>query len=408
MLKYFSVFIRVSEPLLFYVSQCSLRAFDHNQSNTKTMEVSMMMQQNKRLFTAILLALATTLLIFMSGCSDDKSTSTTGGSVTEISNPTGTVTGTVQDTNGNPLPDVTVYLAGQTATTDAGGIYTFRNVPVTDTVGADDHISPNVLSVTIVAPAGYLGATVTVYPQAQIDGTNAGDETENGPTVFIDGYLASAGVTVLPALLTTVSGTLRDFVTGEAIAGMDVRLDLESVNGIAQQQVQDGILTTYQTFAYTATSGASGNFTLVNVPNDAELRFMVAGYSVNSVGANAGGTGDDVSTIDETLVSVGNLLVSMIYADDTENPFVASVVGIVDPTAGTGMFNDDIDGTTGIVINFSETLATAEIDANSVIIWDDMNGYQTAATVAVAADGRSITVTTPSAIPAGALVEVIC
>lgn len=363
-----------------------------------------------KISTVVKLALASTMAVGLTGClvEGDTSVSTNGGIYQTVSQPTGTVIGTVQDTNGNPLADVTVYLAGKSTTTDAGGIYRFDEVPATNTVGADDDIVGNPLSVTVAAPTGYLGATVTVAPQAQIDGSvgnNTLDNPSNPVTVFIEGYIAQAGVAVLPALTSSVTGVLRNSSTGEAISSTSVRLDLEEVMNIQQQQAQDGVSTTYQTLAYSATTDSSGNFTIANVPDDAELRFMVEGYSIASVGAN-GVDGDDVTTADETLVSVGNLNVSPITALDITNPFVNSVTGVVNQAAATGMFNDDIDGTAGIVINFSETLITTEVDSNSVVVWDDENGYQTAATATMATDGMSITVTTPAAITAGAEVEV--
>ena len=353
------------------------------------------------------LAIAAIMVVSLAGCEEGTTvdlTSTDGGSFTRVSNPTGTVTGTVQDTNGNPLSGVSVYLAGMTATTDAGGVYVFNNVPVSDTVGADHPTTNQVLSITIMPPAGYLGATVTVTPEAQIDSPSGGGGEEDTTTTFIDGYLASAGVAVLPALGSTVSGVLRSNTTGEPIAATDVNLDMELTNTVAQQQVQNGVTTTYQTLTYTATTGADGSFTITGVPNDSELRFVVAGYAISNVVANTN-NGNDVVTTDEVdEVYVGNVFVTPILALDIINPFVASVTGVIDQTAGTGMFNDNINSI--FYVNFSEPMADL-VNTNSVYLRDTTNdAYITlASTPTLSADGMTLTVTASAAITAGAVLH---
>ncbi len=115
------------------------------------------------------------------------STATTGPGFDRVSDPTGSVTGLVQDTNGNPIEGASVYLAGQMASTDAGGVYFFQSVPAVLTTGMDDGLGgapAGVLLVSIVPPSSYLGATVTVTPFAQIDGSpndSAGVDSECTP-----------------------------------------------------------------------------------------------------------------------------------------------------------------------------------------------------------------------------------
>ncbi len=360
-----------------------------------------MFKKNK-LSGAIKLALATTMVFSLSGCliEGSESVSTSGGSVTQVTNPTGTVIGHVQDTNGNPLAGVSIYLAGATATTDAGGNYSFADVGVINAASANEDTGHSPLSITIAAPDGYLGSTVTVSPNAQIDGVQTDAALDSTATVFVDGFLAQAGTAVLPALSSSVSGVLRDDSTEEAIGGMVIRLDLEDAGtgDSDQQQGHDGVDSSFATSTYTTTTAADGSFSFIGLPDDSEMRFMIEGYDTG---------GATVSTEDESVFFYGNLFASKILAIDTENPYVTSVDGAMDDNP-TGILNDDITGVAGsdIVINFSETIDSTLIDANSVVVWDDANGYQTTATAALATDGMSMTVTTPAAIDPGAIVHI--
>lgn len=369
-----------------------------------------MFKKNK-VSSAVTAILATTMALSLSGClvDGDKSTSTsvTGGSFVRVSDPVGMVSGVVQDTNGNPVVGASVYLAGQKKITDEAGGYVFSRVPVTNTVGADTGAAAGgALTITVLGTAGYLGATVTVRPQAQIDGTQAAaGDGDIGVTTFIDGYIASAGVAVLPAMTSTVNGILRNADTGEAIANAPISLDFENTNGVVQQQVQNGVTTSYQTLQYSTISGSDGSFSIVNVPTDSELRFVVDNHAVAMVGANVGGTGDDVVTNDETgSVNVGNLAVTPILALDVFSPFVTAVTGIVNPMAGTGVFNDDVTDT--IVVEFSESMAGL-VDANSIVVRDTTAGaYVTLASATLAADGMSLTLVAAAAIDPGTVLHV--
>jgi len=382
------------------------------------------MLRKSKLSSAVAIAIAATVSVTtLTGCIDEGSTSIsrTSGSAEIITNPKGSVVGNVQDTNGNPLAGVTVGIAGQTTTTDALGNYRFANVGVTNAAGADASIGHDDLLVTVAAPTGYLGAYVRVDPNAQIDGSNANEVRENTTTLFIDGFVAQAGTAVLPALSSTVTGILRNNTTHEPIPGMLVTLDLEEVgdNGTGQNDHDQGVDhddvdAGYQTFAYTATTNPDGSFTIFNVPADSELRIEVEGHEVNGQSYNGNTVATShvhVNTNDEdTTANVGNLLVTPHSQIDDAAPYVISVVGVQDQQATPGQFNDDLDGTaaTGsIVINFSEAMASAEVDANSVVVYDTTNAvYIVVTSATMAADNRSMTIETTSAIPEGATFDV--
>jgi len=352
---------------------------------------------------ALTAAVSATMLTGLTGCNlTDAGASLTSGSVNTITNPKGSVTGTVMDTNGNLLSGVTVAVAGKTTTTDVNGNYFFANVGVVNATGTDDGSSKQSLVVAITAPAGYLGATVTVEPEAQVDGTIADTVTQNGATLFIDGFIASAGTAVLPALTSTVTGTLRNNLTEQAIPDTVVTLDLETVGSQSgdndQESDHDGVNARYQTFSYTATTAADGTFSIANVPSDSELRFAVEGHIANSLDYNTDGAtvvetdDEDVSTV------VGNLLATPYVQEDDKAPYVTSVDGVQNQQAARGQFNDDVNSV--FVVNFSETMAQI-LDTNSVFVYDTTNEVEIPVTVVMDPSGLFMTVTATTALAEG-------
>lgn len=371
------------------------------------------MFRKNALAAAVRLAVVVSATSLMYGCLSDEgsnSTSTTrvGGLYSQVTAPRVTVVGAVQDTNGMPIEGAKVYLGGKIATTNAGGQYYFNDVAVTNTVNLSNGTTQQALMISIVPPAGYLGATVTVTPEAQIDGNNesstdAGGDLANQVTTFISGYTAQAGTAVLPGLGATVSGTLRNQVTGEPIPSHDVALDMESVNGVAQQQVQNGVATSYATIPFSATTDGSGHFVISNVPNDSQLRFVVGGYTVNTVTANASGI--SVLTNDEVAeVAVSDVFVSPITGGDAIAPYIVDVSGV----AANNMLDKGVDGTGGITIYFSEALATTPDSLYDLVVRDVTNGSFIALSGAatLSADGKSLHFATATAFPAGATIEI--
>ena len=385
-----------------------------------------------KLATAI--AIASISVGVISGCADgDRSVSTTGGTFTKVTMPTGKVTGHVEDTNGSPVEGATVYLAGQTTTTDAGGQYIFNSVSVVNTSGADDSIGqelvvqivpPEAAAATDTTPAGVsmLSATVTVTPQAQIDGSqqtdSANDEVTdssqtNPVTTFIDGFLASAGTAILPILDAGAKGVLRDSLTGEPVAGATLFLDFYGVDDDSEGDTSgdhNDRDARYQSISLTTTSGTDGSFEFANIPSDGYFELHVEDHAIVENGADDDRANND-TTINDTdqypfytgegvVNNLGTVAVEMIESIDQENPWVTGVNGVLASNeAVRGMLNDDLDGTQGLVIKFSEPMDTAALDTNSVIVVTDE--AHISATAAYAADGMSVTVTTATAIPVG-------
>jgi hypothetical protein len=372
-----------------------------------------MVKHNQRklnkLTGAILLASGLAIV----GCSSDdtesiKETVSTSGSVTtsgtfaSINNPAGSISGLVQDTNGNPISDATVYIGDQTATTNAGGLYYFDEVKITQTVPREDGTYAQALTVSIVPPAGYLGATVTVQPQAQVFEVSTGggadaEEASATNTVFIDGFIAEAGVAVLPALTASVSGVLRNQATEEAIASAVLSLDVVSVNGNDQEQDIDGVDFSYATANFTATTNASGGFSFSGLPADTLLNITATNLEII-------GGATTVDTSNEN--GMNGLAVTAVPFEsvDAVSPYTISVAQVGSQLAARGLLDDDFG--TVITVKFSETLDASLVDnVNSVVVRDVTDAaYVSHSNPSVS--GNTLTITLDSAVPAGNDIDV--
>lgn len=347
----------------------------------------------------LVIAIATGTLA-LAGCNDDNgNTSTTPSEQSQntinnfayVSNPRGSITGLVTDTNGYPIEGATVYLGNNTAVTNAGGQYYFDDVAVTQTVKNDTDGYAQALSLTILPPSGYLRATVTVQPQAQIFTGTQEDSAVEGPiTTFIDGFNASAGTAVLPALTASVEGVLRHAETGEALGNVLVGLDMVSTSiGVDQEQPQDGVTTSYGTQGYTATTSSNGSFSFSNVPADAILRLAAQGYEVEA----------SADTSDEhTGVNLGSVDATPILSADTISPWVKMVQEVVDQNAGTGMLRK---GTTNsITLQFSERMANG-LDGQSVVVRDVTGATYLNSTLSFNSNRDRLTINLSSPAPEG-------
>ncbi|MCA6062071.1 carboxypeptidase-like regulatory domain-containing protein [Thalassolituus marinus] len=381
-----------------------------------------------KLAAAIALVSSTTL---MTGClvDGDKSTTTSTTvqedasriSVTDQVTPRAEILGIVQDTNGNPVAGARVSIGSASAISDANGAYSIPNVAVTGFTGNADTANAQPIQVSIV-PANsvegvkYLAATVSVTPQAStiiqtVDGDHTNTEDALLAIVTTDGLAVSAGVTVIPALESTVTGVLRDNATGEVVANAVIGLEVLEVNGVNQQQVQNsnGGGTSYGVGIYQAATDAEGRFTFENLPVDTDFDIAINGWILDSLtGGNVGNnnSGEFATTPEVAVQNIGTVYADLITSQDDIEPFVTSVTGVV-VNAVTGLLNDDLDGTQGLTVHFSEPLQSL-VDSNSVYV------YNTTAKAAVAlqgqpvlsADGRSVTITTASPIPANNTFEI--
>ena len=387
----------------------------------------------------ISVAAAAVLMAGFTGCSSDTnnvteaaegavstSTSTTGGNNSVISNPRVTVTGTVMDTNGNPLNNVTVYVAGMQTTTDAGGVYVFNEVPTINTanngnlnigagnrVGGLNETTNGALQVTIAAPAGYLGATVLVTPESQQISSgdpavlNGGQTNPN--TNFIDGYIASAGTAVLPVLNGTVHGVLENILNGTRPEGVEVCLDLTNLGFAHNFTSTVNVNTSYATDKYCDTTDENGVFDIENAPADAQLAYNLAHWNLAPLQAA------NVIVEDTVVTNIGELRVVPIVTADTINPVVASVVeGLMPNTNATGRMMLVDDARTEFTLNFSEAInvdsdgsGLPDTDmTDSVNVYVGLAGAMARVNAAAVYNGSQLTITLPAALTDGQLVDV--
>jgi len=426
----------------------------------------------------ISVATATLLVTGFTGCNDDSSSNTVGKTYTKTQ-AKGTVVGLVQDTNGEAIPGVKVTLGDMTTTTNDGGQYQFNNVPVVNAAGANEDTAHQSLSVTIKAPEGYIGATVTVYPEAQYKdgmpyGKVAGNESgssytsessssysdshgfdgysvnethtnsysywygysttdtysyqdgyaidsssnsssygssnadytgrssdeltvgsTNNVVVFVDGFMASAGTAVLPALTSSATGRLQvDNNTGVSTgANVNVRLDFTSGGtvGVNQEQMQNGVTTTYAVPTYSVVTDANGVFMFPAIPDDSNFRLYVPGYT--------GGT--TFSTDNEGLQALSNILVTPITMNDTIAPRVASVANTFGLVQNRLMLDKD---TNQIVINFSEPVEADDI-ASFIKVYAGTTASNEVEVTDAQISGSQLTVTLGETLGNGEMVE---
>lgn len=339
---------------------------------------------------------------------------------TEVTSLTGTITGTIQDGNGTPIAGVDVRYSGGDgplqATTDANGQFEMPGVTVTgvsSTTAPNDANGP--IQLLLVPPAGYMGGTVEVNPQAQSTGS------PGGGTVFIDEFNVDIGPVRLPGLNTTIVGVLRDQTTGGAVAGASLVLDFQGVE--FDQGSTVGVLTSYNSGSNRlTTSDASGNFSFSGVYDDACLRLSVGNYDVQGASGaaapcSAANPATDptalyLSTANEgSTLNLANVTIVSFASGDAVAPYVASVDGVVAADETPAPLESRITGVSpnDFRIRFSEPLQ-AIVDPSDVIVALGTAPNQTAAALAGAqldpSNPNTVVVSLQNPLPAGTPVDV--
>jgi hypothetical protein len=376
---------------------------------------------NKTQFYKTKVALAVVLSLGLAACGDsdgDANTATSesvvednGGNTVEQAQGSGTVQGTVQDTNGLPVLGATVSIAGQSMVTDASGYYHFTNVPV---AGVDGSNSANedqgAYLVTITGPDGYASATVSVTSQnIQIDsgnnGSNGENTTNNGEQItWFDGFLAQADTANLPMFSAQVTGVLRNCKTGAALpAGVTVALDFWKITGTgtnAGSNVNVGVPT------FTATTGAGGVFSFDALPTDSDLTLAVEGYtSVANDGTATEFELGGVSTTAEGIVNnLGDTNVCVITSNDDVDPYITNVTGYIEETKDSGghtwgVLNRGVNQT--FTIWFNEAVDADRFNTDDVLATLGEDSYLTIDTATLSDDATSLTVVLTEALDEG-------
>ncbi|WP_159821370.1 beta strand repeat-containing protein [Colwellia sp. 20A7] len=376
---------------------------------------------NKTQFYKTKVALAVVLSLGLAACGDsdgDANTATSesvvednGGNTVEQAQGSGTVQGTVQDTNGLPVLGATVSIAGQSMVTDASGYYHFTNVPVAGVDGSNSaNENQGAYLVTITGPDGYASATVSVTSQnIQIDsgnnGSNGENTTNNGEQItWFDGFLAQADTANLPMFSAQVTGVLRNCKTGAALpAGVTVALDFWKITTTgtnAGSNVNVGVPT------FTTTTGAGGVFSFDALPTDSDLTLAVEGYTSvanddTAIEFEQGG----VSTTAEGIVNnLGDTNVCIITSNDDVNPYITNVTGYIEETKTSGgqtwgVLNRGVNQT--FTIWFNEAVDADRFNTDDVLATLGEDSYLTIDTATLSDDATSLTVVLTEALDEG-------
>jgi len=383
---------------------------------------------NKTQFYKTKVALAVVLSLGLAACGDSDGDANTSNSVVEDNGGntsgqaqgTGSVQGTVLDTNGLPVMGATVSLAGSTVTTDASGYYHFTSVPLSGVDGSNDPNGASAYTVTITGPEGYANAQVSVTTNnIQIDSGNNGDNndttTANGEQItWFDGFLAQAETANLPMFSSTVTGVLRNCDTGAALpAGVKVALDF---TGIDTTGTNTGTNVNIGVPTFTTTTDASGLFSFDALPTDSDFTLAVEGYAADTAGSLPGSATEavvaNITTTSEGIINnIGDLNVCMITSNDGIAPYIASVDSTINTNTGEGyswgVLSQGIDGTGGIVLRFNEALDQSLINTAAVVVTSQVDFSDLSAgekieaveSAVVADDGLSMTITLATALP---------
>lgn len=300
------------------------------------------------------IALAVVLSLGLAACGDsegDAGSTTTSTSTSDSNSQTDanqntvgnqnelmvTVSGVVVDTNNQPLAGASVYLAGEMATTDAGGVYVFNDVNVTNVVGVNnegdetnDSVGAAALTLTVMGPEGYLGGTITITPEAQVNNTggqdgNAGTNSDTTIQTFVSGHNYGATKAVLPQLSAKVTGYLTDCSESytsydQVIEGAQVFADIISLSPDGSTETATpGSSFELSAPTLSATTDADGKFT-ITLPADSIVNLLAEDWGLDSDGVAP------VDALDSDSYASTNLIVAN---QSTNNEQITQNIGII-------------------------------------------------------------------------------
>lgn len=335
----------------------------------------------------------------------------------QVSSLTGTITGTILDTNGSPVVGATVRYTGSgaddatlSATTNDIGQFEMPGVTVSGVAGAAVNDANGPITLAVIPPTGYMGATINVSPQAQATGS------VGGGTVFIDDFNIGVGSIKLPALNTTLVGVLRDASSGAPLPATSLRLDFKGVE-FDQDGSQTGVASTYDSGGNrVTTSGDDGRFTFSNVYADACVQLSAPGLAITAISGSApacatSGTSSDpkavnlaTTTGEGDTIDLANVSASRNVSGDTLAPFVTSVEGVIDANASPAPLESSVTQT--LRVHFSESLQGALIDASDVSVAVGSPPVAVAVDSVTLEGGSTVVIRTVNPLPANTLLTI--
>ena len=411
------------------------------------------------------IAAATLIVAGFAGC-DTGSTSTTTSTTSTTSTIEqnayqATVTGAVMNDLGQPVKNARVYLAGQTALTDSGGIYNFKNVNISDYItqvngGAvvAGATSANAITVSVIAPDGtkYNNAFAQVTTEMihienvgedQVANAGTNGTTNVQPVSQSFTVNADVGIVMLSQTTGAVKGVVRDAENGTVIpAGTKIIATYTGVNtgsitilggqtagaatGTNGANSAGVILanTTTGVNSVTGEVGVDGTFKFTNLLTSSTYNFTVEGYKVINAGnddvTGGGATLDgqvgilttgasDTYSDGDYVTDTGNVMVKKITATDTLHPYIVSVDNdINEGKLGLVRLEDQVRNV--ITIRLSEDIATNSIvdkdTTPTVTVYSTTRNKYFTLTTPATINGSVITVTLDEALTDGELFDI--
>lgn len=286
---------------------------------------------------------------------------------TDVNAPKATVTGQVFDTNGFAVEGAVVTVAGITATTDSNGHYSIPEVPVVATFAASsvqeftNKLSDVSLTISVNSTEDFVGARVSVQPFAQFVAPDTTSDlstlaTEFLNSSFVQNLSAPAPNTVVARNTAGVKGKVLDSEGKYGVAGAKVVLDMVKLTVAGNQATHTPAYTVLET-------GADGSFQFTNIPEDAEFKVYVEGYSVTEGASTTTSTGWEDAL---------HVYVSPKTAQDDVAPFITKIEEVAYTDAGIGRLSDNASNQLNIM--FSEKINDAGFNVNSVAVSYKLDG----------------------------------
>ncbi len=213
------------------------------------------------------------------------------------------ITGVITDDLGYPLEGASVYAAGSSATTGAGGIYTLEGLPITQVVNdigtleaniaataaqdfADQNANLSTVPVSVAydnhTPAVVYVGTHLVVTDSCESATNtggAGTCTSNSPnTVIINGLAGDSGSVALKRLSANVRGYIENLTTGAPASGVQITF-VPTDNNISNLTGTPGVAAPYTAGEVTWGHKASD----LVASTDSDGRYDITGIAVDTM-----------------------------------------------------------------------------------------------------------------------------
>lgn len=359
-----------------------------------------------RLWILGFVLMTSSVMLTMTGCSDDASTSLTNPTASSFE-PTGTIQGIVRDSvTLEPIAGAKVSIGVQTATTDAYGQYVLSDVPATsDALNGSiaDMYRMTVDLRSVTSPVAMTTSTTTprypdfVYHDVELKYTSMNDSTPcpdfdptDSESTDSNDALTTCGTNAtnhdtpvegMVASVTTEVGKLDADITG-VVAGCDSSgfedefftpvgagyiVKLYSNNGVGET---DGNSSSGQDdhLIGQTTTDATGSFSFSNV--EANLDFTITAVSSDGTRVDSvAGVGYTTPADGETLaLTVQKSTALHVCPNDAHGPEIIAI----SPEPGS----DQTPGSTSVAITFSEAVKdtpTASTDASLVgSLYDDI------------------------------------